>query len=230
MPDTPTTKSATVTQAPGPGRGPTEPVASESALGRRGRHRKPRPHRALLTVGGLALAAGALSLLRLGSAPSGEGGGVEAMDIEPSVAGSAESTAQDNAATAVSGAPTAGASPSATTTVGRGGTTPASGQAGQTGEAGKAGKARKAGEPRQEQAGRAGQAGQAAPSGTRPATAPPGAARGPRPIATTPPAETRPTRQPAPRPPAATPPKPAPNPKPPGLCVPIVGLCLDEGW
>ncbi|MFE1241511.1 hypothetical protein [Streptomyces tendae] len=41
---------------------PTEP---RYAWGRRGRHRRPRPRRVLLAAGGLALAAGALSVVRL---------------------------------------------------------------------------------------------------------------------------------------------------------------------
>ncbi|GGP65306.1 hypothetical protein ACWDY7_16230 [Streptomyces calvus] len=37
----------------------------------RGRHRKPRPRKALLAAGGLALAAGAVALVRLTAAPDG---------------------------------------------------------------------------------------------------------------------------------------------------------------
>ncbi|MFG3716692.1 hypothetical protein ACGF8D_02640 [Streptomyces massasporeus] len=44
----------------------------------RGRHRKPRPRKVLLAAGGLALAAGALSLLRLASGPGADPGTVEA--------------------------------------------------------------------------------------------------------------------------------------------------------
>ncbi|MEU9355190.1 hypothetical protein AB0D65_30350 [Streptomyces griseoloalbus] len=53
----------------------TQPDEPPAATGRtphsRGRHRKPRPRKALLAAGGLALAAGAVSLVRLTSAPDG---------------------------------------------------------------------------------------------------------------------------------------------------------------
>ncbi|PIM66021.1 hypothetical protein CTU88_45525, partial [Streptomyces sp. JV178] len=40
----------------------------------RGRHRRPRPRKVLFAVGGMALAASALSLLRLASDPVSGGG------------------------------------------------------------------------------------------------------------------------------------------------------------
>jgi hypothetical protein len=88
MPTTATTQ-ATAT----PETTPPEPVLDRP----RGRHRKPRPRRTLFAVGGLALAAGALSLLRMTPQPTGGGTGVEATDIDPSSAGSTEDTAQDDA-------------------------------------------------------------------------------------------------------------------------------------
>ncbi|MGP4052007.1 hypothetical protein, partial [Streptomyces sp. 2A115] len=200
----------------------------EPTLGRtpRGRHRKPRPRRVLFAVGGLALAAGALSLMRLGATSSGGGEGVEAMDVEPGAASSAEDTARDNAGAVVAGVPTASASPSATATMGSAGATPPSGQSARPGQAGRPGPADRAG--------------QAWPGAVRPTATPSGATQGSRPIVTTPPAEEA-ARQPAPRPPATTPSNAAPappstgtarpparNPEPSDLCVPIVGLCLDE--
>ncbi|MGQ4425417.1 hypothetical protein ACN6LL_008214, partial [Streptomyces violaceoruber] len=60
---------------------PTEP---RYAWGRRGRHRRPRPRKVLLAAGGLALAAGALSVVRLLPGPGGDTGGVRA-GAEPRV-------------------------------------------------------------------------------------------------------------------------------------------------
>jgi hypothetical protein len=198
MPDT-ATKSATVTAAQ---------TAPEPTLGRpRGRHRKPRPRRTLFAVGGLALAAGALSLLRLAPQPSG--GTVEATDIEPSAVSSTEETVQDNAGAVAEGdVPTACASPAATTKTGSPTATSPSGSRGGAG-----------------------------PAIAHPAPTPSGTLQESRPpSATTPPAQA--ARQPtAPKPPATTPSRPAPtptgtpqNPAHPAqdLCVPIVGLCLDE--
>ena len=48
----------------------------------RGRHRRPRPRKVLFTAGGLALAAGVLSLVRLGGDPGGAGG-LGATEAEP---------------------------------------------------------------------------------------------------------------------------------------------------
>lgn len=90
----------------------------------RGRHRKPRPRRALLTAGGLALAAGAFSLVRLLPEPSGGGPGTAGADA-PSTEDFTEIPAAPAATAGVSpgpdapgpvGAPSPGASasPSAT--------------------------------------------------------------------------------------------------------------------
>ncbi|MFJ6554249.1 hypothetical protein ACIQNT_18680 [Streptomyces luteogriseus] len=60
---------------------PHEPGPAEAAPFHpraRGRHRKPRPRKVLLAAGGLAVAAGALSLLRLASGPGTDAGSVEA--------------------------------------------------------------------------------------------------------------------------------------------------------
>ncbi|NGO49097.1 hypothetical protein [Streptomyces ureilyticus] len=70
----------------------------------RGRHRKPRPRRMLMAVGGLALAAGALSLMRLAPEPPGGTGGdvtatnidpaeIEPADIEPTAVGATQAPA-----------------------------------------------------------------------------------------------------------------------------------------
>ncbi|MFI1480864.1 hypothetical protein [Streptomyces sp. NPDC020747] len=231
MPHT-ATKPGTVT----PETTPPEPVLTRP----RGRHRKPRPRRVLLAVGGLALAAGALSLLRMAPHPTGGDTGVEATDIDPSAAGSTENPLQDDAgAVPVAAPPTADASPSAAA---------ATGPSGATSEPTRSNGLNKPNEPY-------GPNGASTPGARSGATWPagiPGPAAGPRnpapnpsgalqdarrPITATPPA--RAGQQPAaPRPPAATLPAPAPAPTPPGapqnparpgagLCVPIVGLCFD---
>lgn len=231
MPDT-ATKPGTVTP---------ETTPPEPALARpRGRHRKPRPRRILFAVGGLALAAGALSLLRMAPQPTGGDTGVEATDIDPSAAGSTDNPAQDDAGAVPVAAqpPTTGAPPSATATTGPSG-------AASTSEPNRLDGLNK---PNQSY----GPNGRATPGAQSRATGPagipgPGPA-GPlnpapnpsaalqdtlRPITATPPS--RAGQQPAaPRPPAATPPAPASpdapqNPARPGkgLCVPIVGLCFD---
>ncbi|MBV1937549.1 hypothetical protein KUF83_13400, partial [Streptomyces sp. BV286] len=87
MPDTATKWETVTPESPLP-----EPVLPRP----RGRHRKPRRRPVLFAVGGLALAAGALSVLRVaGPHPSGGGENVEATDLAPSGAGSIENTAQD---------------------------------------------------------------------------------------------------------------------------------------
>lgn len=63
----------------------------------RGRHRKPRPRRMLFAVGGLALAAGALSFVRLVPEPVG-GGGAGATEAEPRAAADSVSEGANNAA------------------------------------------------------------------------------------------------------------------------------------
>ncbi|MFF3816113.1 hypothetical protein ACFYYD_05760 [Streptomyces bluensis] len=63
----------------------------------RGRHRKPRPRRMLFTVGGLALAAGALSFVRLVPESVG-GGGAGVTEAEPRAAADGVSEGANNAA------------------------------------------------------------------------------------------------------------------------------------
>ncbi|MFJ5268956.1 hypothetical protein [Streptomyces sp. NPDC088358] len=196
----------------------TVPPAFRQRTGR-GRHRRPRPRRALFAVGGLALAAGALSLARMApDGVTGSGGGAEAeprpavaddgaLDASPTVwAVPSAHPATAGAAAARGGAgatPTTGASPGATASTGPAGAT--------------------------------GAAGVTDPSATAPPGAhPPGRAGAP---AADPPDTTGIPTAPVPsQPPAAPAPHPtpsggthAPAPKPgsPGLCVPIVGICVD---
>lgn len=223
MPDT-ATKPGTVT----PETTPPEPVLTRP----RGRHRKPRPRRILFAVGGLALAAGALSLLRMAPQPTGGDTGVEATDIDPSAAGSTDSPARDDTgAVPVAAPPTTGASPSPTATTGPSGSTSTSEPNRQNGRDGRDGLNKPNGS--YESYGPAGasipgaQRGATGPAGLRnPAPNPSGDLQDTVPITTTPPA----------RPPAATAPAPTPtspgapqNPARPGtgLCVPVVGLCFN---
>ncbi|MEU9878140.1 hypothetical protein [Streptomyces phaeochromogenes] len=224
MPDT-ATKPGTVT----PETTPPEPVLTRP----RGRHRKPRPRRILFAVGGLALAAGALSLLRMAPQPTGGDTGVEATDIDPSAAGSTDGPAQDDAeAVPVAAPPTTGAYPSPTATTGPSGSTSASEPTRPNGRDERDGLSKPNGS--YESYGPAGpsapgaQHGATGPAGSRnPAPNPSGDLQDTVPITPTSPA----------RPPAAAPTAPAPtlpgapqNPARPGtgLCVPVIGLCFDR--
>ncbi|MGA5359030.1 hypothetical protein [Streptomyces purpurascens] len=188
-----------------------EPPPTETGLFTprvRGRHRKPRSHKVMLAAGGLALAAGALNLVRLASGPSPDAVGTVEAEPRPDPV----TTGTDQATGTTATFPAApGISPSSPTVLG--GLTPSP-----------------------------------VTRGARPA---PPAATGTRGAATT--AAHRPTTIPdtpntpapatqgdaprptpaAPAPPSRTTPAPAPKPeqprKPdePGLCVPVIGLCVD---
>ncbi|MFJ9703866.1 hypothetical protein [Streptomyces sp. NPDC101234] len=70
------------------------------SAGRRGRHRKPRPRKVLFAAGGLALAAGALSLVHL--VPEGGTGAPGTAEAEPRLDPTADATPDRSANTAVS--------------------------------------------------------------------------------------------------------------------------------
>ncbi len=187
----------------------TEGTGAPARLfGPRGRHRRPRPRKVLLAAGGLALAAGALSLVRL--TPESGLGGLGTPEAEPWLDPSGDSTpttdrATNAAATVGKAAPQV--SPSATTVMGGLSATPT-----------------------------------AAPPSLAATTAP---ASPQDPATTIPEAPNTTAPQPRPTPPATTPPAqppaaapsgppttPAPQPSPspsdrPGVCVPIIGLCVD---
>ncbi|GAB2995335.1 hypothetical protein GCM10023080_072130 [Streptomyces pseudoechinosporeus] len=189
----------------------TEPVADERtpvheaepfrAERPPGRHRKPRPRRMLFAVGGLALAAGALSLMRLATEPpGGAGGGLTATDIEPAdveptgieptAVGATEAPVSDTGAAAVEDTPAPRASPSTTTP-------PSSSNEPQ-----------RVSDPA------------VTPTATPSRTATPDhPTAAPKPAK--PPAPEKPST-PTPEPPTAT-----PHPGHPNLCLPIVSLCLD---
>ncbi|MEU7420143.1 hypothetical protein [Streptomyces antibioticus] len=192
----------------------------------RGRHRRPRRRRVLFAAGGLALAAGVLSLVRLTSEPGGVAGlGTAEAEPHPDpVIGGAPSTGLPaEAGATVSPTPT-NASPMGGTS---GTPTPeASRVPGASATPG--GPASVAPVPG---TGSGSGSAQATPGAIPlpprvPSPAPPAPDDDPRPAA-----PTTPTRQPAPAPPAApttAPTAPAPaQPGHPGLCVPIIGLCVD---
>jgi hypothetical protein len=167
-----------------------------------GRHRKPRPRRVVLAVGGFALAAGALSLVRV--APESVTGGGGTAEAEPRI------DASDTAATVGEAPSEAAVGPSAASVVRGASTVPVP-----------TGTASPSAPPSAPQ-----------PRATDPATGIPeapstptstsAASRTPRPPETTPAAS---ASTPAPTTPATTH-APAPSSNPPGLCVPLVGLCV----
>ncbi|MGW7421425.1 hypothetical protein ACWGJB_15335 [Streptomyces sp. NPDC054813] len=79
------------------------------SVGRRGRHRKPRPRKVLFAAGGLALAAGALSLVRI--VPEGGVGTPGTAEAEPRLDPTADATDRSaNAGATLGPVRTAGAS------------------------------------------------------------------------------------------------------------------------
>jgi len=168
-----------------------------------GRHRKPRPRRMALAVGGFALVAGALSLLRLasGSVTDGGGGTAEAQprvgstDIAGSVADSVAATPSPRAASRSASAAMGGVrtGPRARTTAHRSTSVP------------------RAVDPA---------------TGIPEAPSTPTASATPEP--STSPTSEAPTPTPTPSPTAtATPEDPRPDTRDPGLCVPVIGLCVN---
>jgi hypothetical protein len=214
---------------------PTEP---RYVWGRRGRHRRPRPRKVLLAAGGLALAAGALSVVRLLPEPGGGLGGFGA-EAGPRVEGGGRDTASDRAtapaAAATDGGPP-GASPSATSAMGGLNGSPGPGliPPGLGPDPSPSGLAvplptattgpdtpdgRGPGDGGRERERRGGE--QTADT----------ADRAPAPGTPRPSRSDRPAPSPAPTPPPdrGTPPTSGPEPEPddPGLCVPVIGLCVD---
>ncbi|PWJ03163.1 hypothetical protein DKG34_34120 [Streptomyces sp. NWU49] len=189
------------TPAPHPG---TPPGRAGSRL--RGRHRRPRPRKVLPALGGLALAAGALGLVRLVSGPGGEDIGVEAVPRP--------SASTRTPATATSGTPgppsrTPGAGPSSPTALGGQAPVPLT-----PGTFAPPAPARST-------------ATTATTTPAVPSTAPPPnpTTRVPGPVTPPPPAPSR-TRTPPPvEPPPARPGEPGPEPGP-VVCVPVIDLCV----
>ncbi|WP_229898994.1 hypothetical protein [Streptomyces capoamus] len=179
---------------------------------RRGRHRRPRPRKVLLAAGGLALAAGVLSLVRV--APDSGVGASGTAEAEPRLdpGGRAPGGSANTSAT-IAAAPTA--LPSATSALGGRSLVPLP-----------------AGSPARSTPG----------SAPDTATAPPGPTAVPTVHATGTPAAPRPGGPTSPAPSGPTPgptratPTPAPTPtashgtaepRPGGVCLPVIGLCVD---
>ncbi|MFF4358553.1 hypothetical protein [Streptomyces sp. NPDC001604] len=170
---------------------------------RRGRHRRPRPRKLLFAVSGLALAAGALSLVRV--APDSGSAGLGTTEADPR---QDPATDTDQSTTTVAAAETAPrVSPSATYAMGGASTTPTAPSTLVQPE-------------------------KAAPSpSVAPTTGTTTIPVTPNTPAPTTPHQPPATQTAAPRPtPDRTTPPPAPQPgetHEPGLCVPVIGLCTD---
>ncbi|WP_237519522.1 hypothetical protein [Streptomyces sp. HUCO-GS316] len=172
----------------------------------RGRHRRPRRHKVLLTAGGLAVAAGVLSLVRM--APDSEVGGTGTAEAEPRTGPGPGADRPDDAAATDGTAPRA--MPSATYAMGGLSLWPT---------------------PTSSLLAAPPTAALPAPAttGLPDSTTIPDTPNtpAPHPSATTDPAP-QPTRTPAPVPSRSTPPpEPEPEPDQPGLCLPIISLCVD---
>ncbi|MER6685272.1 hypothetical protein [Streptomyces olivaceoviridis] len=177
---------------------------------RRGRHRKPRPRKVLLAAGGLALAAGVLSLVR--AAPDAGVGAPGTAEAEPRLgAGGGSADRSADAAATIAAAPTA--LPSATSAMGGRSLAPTP-----------------AGSPVRTAAPGPGTA-TTASGDTAVPTARTSRTPGPPSATSRPPAPTASAPRPAP---ATSTPTPSPShgpaepePRPGGVCVPVIGLCVD---
>ncbi|MFF4956752.1 hypothetical protein [Streptomyces sp. NPDC001222] len=187
--DTATGESTTPT-APGP----PGPVRFRPA----GRHRRPRPRRVALALGGFALAAGVLSLVRL--APEGVTGQGGTAEAEPRI------DTTDTAATVETAPRRSADHPTTTAVIRAAGASPAATAAGRP-PAEPSSSATSAADP---------------PTGIPEAPWTPTASRTPGSPATPPPTEPRPA--PSTTAPAETP---APTQNPAGVCLPIVALCVN---
>ncbi|MEW2613086.1 hypothetical protein AB0937_23380 [Streptomyces sp. NPDC047880] len=196
-------------RAPAPGAtGPFTPRV-------RGRHRKPRSRKVLLATGGLALAAGALSFLRLSSGPGAGAGPLEAGSRPDPAA-----TATDGATrTAVTFPAVPDASPSSPTALG--GLTPSP-----VTQGARPSPSTTAGVPvTATTAAPAPTTIPDAPNAQAPAPSPTASHLGDAPSTASPPAAPPSRTAPAPAP---APPEKEKPPHDPGLCVPVVGLCVDS--
>jgi hypothetical protein len=183
-----------------------EPPAGTSRF--RGRHRKPRPRKALLAAGSLAVAASAVTLVRLAAT---QGGGTDTgAEAGPHpVLHTDTGTPTGSPAPPETVAPTPEASPSSPTALGGKDRTPLT-----------------APEPSSP----ARTPTTVPDTASTPTTLPPTTLQ-PQPPTPTPPSPSTPgTPPPAPRDPVPEQPgKPDPGPGPGGLCVPIIGLCVGGG-
>ncbi|CAL9473125.1 hypothetical protein [Streptomyces sp. enrichment culture] len=234
-----TTTSTPTTGGPATGTATDVRTEPRYAWWRRGRHRRPRPRKVLLVAGGLALAAAALSVVRLLPEPGGDGGVGHGAEAAPRVDGAGRDTAPDDRATAATatGADggTPGASPSATSAMdglsgspepglipdlvpGPTASGPPAPLPASTAEPGAQGA------PDASEGGRPGEGREQEQEGEGERDRAPGS---PQPSHSDRPAPH--STPPAPPPGHSTPSAPAPAPEPddPGLCVPVIGLCVD---
>lgn len=198
----------TAEAGPGPTGPPYDPLTPRPSIPRvRGRHRRPRRRKALLAAGGLVLAAGVLSLVRLTPEPGvgGLGGAVEG-EPRPDPGDDRSTNAAATVAAVSEGSPSAIAVLGAPSAI----PTPGISLAPTTSTA------------------------SAARPSSAPATG--GTATTPAPTATTPRTPhpstgAQPTAPPAPEPPAPTAAPTPQQPEQPGdepvMCVPVVGLCVN---
>ncbi|MDH6217304.1 hypothetical protein [Streptomyces pseudovenezuelae] len=177
-------------------------------FGSGGRHRRPRPRKVLFAAGGIALAAGVLSLVRL--APESGVGGIGTAEAEPGLHPGDRADRPKNAAATLAASPI----PSATSVMGGESATPTVVPV-----------------PTATTSPTAAPGVGAAPGPTTipeaPNATPTTAPRAPATTAPAPQPTPTATQPPAPAPTHTTAPQPAPHPTTdPGLCVPIVGVCV----
>ncbi|MER8222408.1 hypothetical protein ABTZ58_17830 [Streptomyces sp. NPDC094143] len=189
----------------------------------RGRHRKPRPRKALLAAGGLALAAGVLSLVRLTSG-TGPDGGVGAVEAEPRPDPVVSGT-DETPGTAAARPDTPEAGPSSPTALGGLTPSPVTRGAGQAPSAPAGHSGRTTDTPTAPEPGTSPRPAPANPPADPPAQPPRDDAPRPAPTAPAPPSRTAPTPTPGPGEPDE--PRKPQKPQDPGLCVPVIGLCAD---
>ncbi|WMD03804.1 hypothetical protein [Streptomyces sp. FXY-T5] len=191
---------------------PHEPGPAEAAPFHpraRGRHRKPRPRKVLLAAGGLALAAGALSLLRLTAGPGTDAGSVEAGPRPDPVTTATDDTTQTAATFPAAPDP----SPSSPTALGDLPPSPVT-------EGARPSPSATTGTPAAATAGPASTTIPYTPNTPAPAPTASGGGDGPRPAPTPPASPSRTTPAPQSEEPR--------KPHDPGLCVPVIGLCVDS--
>lgn len=175
----------------------------------RGRHRRPRPRKVLFAVGGLALAAGALSVVRMVPGPGSGVPGTAGAEPREDVGGGVSDGATNAAATLPAAL---GVSPSATSVMGGVSATPTTGSKVVTMPTATASPSATPSA--------------AAVTPTTDTTTIPEAPNTPAPTATAPHPPASAPATPRPTPSRTTSPSPTQQPTRPGLCVPIVGLCV----
>lgn len=208
--------------------GAAEPGGWFSGL-RRGRHRKPRPRRALLAAGGLVLAAGVLSLVRM-TPESGVGApGTAAAEPRLDPGGGLASGGSRTGASGIGGRTAATTTGTGTLTTGPlAPPSTAADLAGRTPAPTPTGAAATPGNPGGSGDSEGSRGSEGSDGGVPPAPEKSGAPSAPTGPAAPEPAPPAPTPRPAPpTTPAPAPTHGSPAPAPGGLCLPIIALCVD---